>query len=208
MKFLLPKQPIFFEQFKELNTCIKAATALFCEFAANFNSFEQYSVRAKDIEHKADAITHAVIDSLNKTFITPFDREDIYDLVQEMDDLVDLIEKTIQNVYTYQITQKRPGFDEFSNLAVRASAELDKLLQESFEKQKHTACANGHIIKIHELEDEADLLYQKSIRLLFGEEQNAIMIIKWKEIIDGMEMVMDKFQKVSDTLESVIVKSS
>lgn len=104
MRFFLPKQPAFFEQFKQLNTCIKEVTALFYEFSISFKDFESFYVRAKEIEHRGDEVTHEIVNMLNRTFITPFDREDLYTLAQRMDDIIDVIEKTILNIYIYKIS--------------------------------------------------------------------------------------------------------
>ena len=82
------------------------------------------------------------------------------------------------------------------------------MITECFEQQKNTPCANSWIIKIHELEDEGDLLYQKVMRQLFAEEKDPILVVKWKNIYENLEDIMDKFQSVSDTIESIIVKSS
>lgn len=208
MRLLLPKQPAFFQQFKELNITIKEITQLLSEFAVTFKDFEGFFVRAKEIEHKGDEITHRIIENLNKTFITPFDREDIYNLAQRMDDVIDVIDRTIQNIYIYQVTAKKPGVDEFVTLAVKATSCFDELIAECFEKQRHTPTANNWIVKIHELEDDADLLFQKYIRQLFLEEADPVTVLKWKDIYNNLEEIMDKFQLVSDALESMIVKFS
>lgn len=208
MKFLLPKQPVFFELFKELNNCIKEITALFNEFSVSFKDFESFFVRAKEIEHKGDNVTRKIVDYLNKTFITPFDREDLYLLAHEMDDIIDLINHAIQAIYIYQVSEKKAGVDEFINLAVKASNELDKLVHGCFEQQKNSSAIEGWVVKIHELEDDADLLYQKCIRQLFNEENDPKNIIKWKDIFLNLEDIMDEFQSVSNTIEGIIVKSS
>jgi len=208
MKFFLPKQPIFFEEFKLLNINIKEATNLFNEFAINFRDFENYFVRVEEIEHKGDDATHRIINYLNKTFITPFDREDLYLLAHEMDDIIDLIARAISTVYIYQIIEKKPYVDEFIQLTMKAAWELDKVIIECFEKQKNTPKVNEAIIKIHNYEDEGDLLFQKSIRQLFQEEKDPVQVLKWKDVYEDLEDVIDKFQKVSDIIEGIVVKSS
>lgn len=208
MRFFLPKQPAFFEQFKQLNTCIKEVTALFYEFSISFKDFESFYVRAKEIEHRGDEVTHEIVNMLNRTFITPFDREDLYTLAQRMDDIIDVIEKTILNIYIYKISEKRAVIDEFVNVAVKASHALDELIIECFDKQKHTPEVRGLVVKLHELEDEGDLLFQKGIRQIFSEEKDPILVIKWKDVIQDLENITDKFQSVSEILEGIIVKSS
>jgi predicted phosphate transport protein (TIGR00153 family) len=208
MRFLLPKQPAFFEHFKQLNTCIKRIMQILSEFSVSFKDFESYYVRAKEVEHQGDDITHEIVDMLNKTFITPFDREDLFALAQGMDDIIDVVEKTFQNIYIYQILEKKPVIDEFVNIAVKASYALDELIIECFDKQKHTSEVASLTVKIHELEDEGDLLFQKSIRQLFSDEKDPVLIIKWKDVIRNLEDIMDNFQSVSDTLAGIMVKFS
>lgn len=208
MKFFLPQQPIFFDHFRQLNGCIKETTSLLSEFAATFRDFELFFSRAKEIEHRADDTTHTIIQSLNKTFITPFDREDIYALAQRMDDVIDTIERVIQNFFIYQITAKREGVDEFVVLAMKASNALDQLIAECFTKQRMTAETRHCIIRLHDLEDDGDVLFQKYIRRLFTDESDPLLVVKWKDIYYNLEDIMDTFQQVSDTLESIMVKTS
>jgi len=93
-------------------------------------------------------------------------------------------------------------------LAAQASAALDSLVRECFKQQKRTSIVNELIVKIHELEDEGDILHEKSIRKLFNEEKDSSMLIKWKDIYENLEGIMDKFQRVSDAFGSIIVKSN
>ncbi|EKD92495.1 MAG: hypothetical protein ACD_28C00418G0003 [uncultured bacterium] len=207
MKFFLPKQPIFFQLFQQLNGRIKEITAVLYDFSISFTNFEQFFVKAKAIENAGDEITHDIINALNTSFITPFDREDIYTLAKKMDRVINSIEKTIQIMYIYKISEKREGVDEFVSLAMKASNYLDKLATECFEKQKGTSETHNWIQKIHELDEEADLLFQKSIQTLFATEKDPIMVIKWKNAFEHLEQIMSRFQRASDTIEGIIVKS-
>jgi hypothetical protein len=208
LKFLLPRQPEFFHYFRQLNDCLKEMTALSSEFVVSFKDFENFCVRAEEIEHRADTITHTIVDTLNQTFVTPFDREDMYALAHTMDDVIDLLERNIKTIHVYQVTEKKANVDEFISLAVEASAALDKLVRECFKQQKHTSSVNQLIVKIHELEDRGDSLHEKSIRKLFNEEKDPAMLVKWKDIYENLENIMDKFQRVSDAFGSIIVKSN
>jgi uncharacterized protein Yka (UPF0111/DUF47 family) len=125
-----------------------------------------------------------------------------------MDDVIDLLEKNIKTIYVYQVTEKKAYVDEFISLAAQASAALDSLVRECFKQQKRTSIVNELIVKIHELEDEGDILHEKSIRKLFNEEKDSSMLIKWKDIYENLEGIMDKFQRVSDAFGSIIVKSN
>src|SRR5512136_477021 len=127
MKFLLPKEPAFSENFQKMSACLTEVTAVFQEFAREFRDFEPYWRKTKSIEHKADEIAHGIISLINTSFITPFDREDIYQLIHEFDDIIDLIENTVHNIYLYEVSRKKPFVDEFAVLIGRATAALNLL---------------------------------------------------------------------------------
>lgn len=207
MKFFLPKENKFFTLFKNLNVTQQEIALLLKEFADRFSDADEYQRRAKDIEHTADSITHEIIDTLNRTFITPFDREDIYLLTNELDDIVDLIENVINNIHIYDIREKREYFDRFAETIVEASKSLDQLM-EQFKNLKKTDLLLKSKIRIHELEDRGDAIFTSALSTLFKTEKDPITLIKWKDILEDLEAVMDKYQKVSDIIESIIVKSS
>ena len=206
--FLMPQQPDFFKYFKELSGHIQDMASLFLSFSKDFNDFENYHIRAKEIEKRADDVTHKMIARLNQSFIVPFDREDLYALTKKMDDLVDLPENVVNRIYLYEIKEKRPFVDDFARLIKRAADELDELIVEAFTKQKPTKRINDYIIKIHELEDQADTVYHDAIKRLFVPGQDPIDLIKWKDILENLEHTMDLFQNVSDLIEGTIVKSN
>ena len=207
MKFFFPRQDDFFLLFAELNTIQEEMVTLLLELAKKFANTEDYAKRAKKIEHKGDEKTHAIIEKLNKTFITPFDREDIYELTHELDDIIDLIENLIREFHLYHIKDKPVALDEFVPLISLASQNLNKMLV-CLKAQKHTPELENVKIKIHDLEDEGDAIYEKSIFKLFQSETDPITLIKQKEILEKLENVMDKYQRVSDIIESLVVKSS
>ncbi len=208
MKFLLPKAPAFAEHFQEMSLCLTEMTAVFRDFTSEFRDFEKYWLKSKDIEHKADEITHQIINLINKSFITPFDREDIYRLIHEYDDIIDLMENTIHNIYLYEVVEKRPFVDDFARLIGRASVALIALVKETFDKQKYTDEIWKYICEIHDLEDEGDVIYHRTLRLLFKEEKDPIELIKWKDILITLERIMDVFQYMSNTIEGIVVKGS
>ena len=207
MNFFLPKQPVFFDLFKKLTTSVVKIADLFEELVEKFTDFENYSRRAKDIEHQADAITHEIIHRLHSTFVTPFDREDIYLLAHEIDDIVDVIEGVIQNIELYEIRTKQEVYGDFAKIIVSATSNLATLI-DHLESQKDADSMNEEVIKIHGLEDQGDLLFQKSIRDLFKNEKDPIMIVKQKDILYGLEKTMDSYQRVADIVRGIIVKSS
>lgn len=208
MKFLFPKQPAFFNYFKQLNECIKEVTVLFGGLADNFSDFEQNWNKAKDIEHRADKIANTILEELNKTFITPLDREDIYALAHKMDEIVDLTENAIQKIYLYQIVEKDESIDEFSKLMASACLNLDNLVAECFKKKIDSKSMNKWITTIHALEDEGDQVFQRALTRIFSTQNDPLMVIKWKDVIEDMENVLDQYKKVSHSIMEVMVKST
>ena len=206
MKFLLPKEPAFQENFKEMSVCMSEITGIFKDQVARFSDFEAYWHKAKEIEHRADAITHRVVNLLTQSFITPFDREDIYRLISDFDDIIDLIENTLHNIYLYEVPDKKPFMDEFAVLVDKATRTLAILVDETFKYQKYTESIWKLICEIHDLEDEGDIAYHRELRRLFKEEKDPIAVIKWKDILGTLERIMDVCQKTSNTIEAIVVK--
>lgn len=208
MKFLLPKEPAFAQHFSELLACLLEITSVFHDFSRNFSHSAQYWEKAKLVEHKADHVAHEIIKLLNQCFITPFDREDIYKLVHEIDDIIDLIENAIHNVYLYNLTEKRSFIDEFAAFSREATEKLNLLVAEIFKSQKYTPHIAELIRSIHDLEDKGDMVYARSLQKLFQEEKDPVNIMKWKDVLFILETIMDVYQRVSNTVEGIVVKSS
>lgn len=204
----MPKEPSFAEHFKELSICLTEITEVFSDFSRDFKSSVLHWEKAKEIEHRADQIAHGIIKLLNQCFITPFDREDIYKLVHEIDDIIDLVENVLHNIYLYKITEKKYFIDDFASFIGEGSAKLNLLVAEIFRTQKYTPYVGELILNIHELEDKGDLVYASSLQELFDKESNPVNIIKWKDILFILETIMDVYQRVSNTVEGIAVKSS
>lgn len=206
-RIFLPKQNIFFELLKDLAKFQVEIAFLLREFAKEFKDFSTFSQKAREIEHRADLKTHELVDKINKTFVTPIDREDLYLLAHELDELVDQIENVIHNIELYEVHTKHPALEQFTEIIVQASKDLEELI-DHFQEQKQSAYLLQLKVKIHGLEDQGDLFYKEAIHDLFQNEKDPINLIKWKDILENLEKIMDQYQHVSDTIEGVIVKSS
>ncbi len=207
MKFLLPKAPAFAEHFEEMSVCLAEIADVFHTFSVEFRDFEKYWQKSKEIEHRADDITHGIINLINKSFITPFDREDIYRLIHEYDDIIDLLENTLHNVYLYEVTEKRPFIDEFARLIGRATAALIALVKETFDKQKYTDEIWKEIREIHDLEDEGDGS-TTDLRQLFKEEKDLIEPDEVKDILITLERPRRLPVAWSNTVEGIVVEAA
>jgi len=191
-----------------LTKYVKEISFLYRDFVKKDESWqekEKFAERAKEIEHQADDVTHTIIDQLNRTFITPLDREDIYLLAHELDDIVDKIENVIHNIIIYKISEKEKFLVEFSEIYEKAGEDL-VVLMTSLAKQKYTEEVKKLIIHIHDLEDNGDCIFINSVSDLFNNGTDALHIIKWKDVLEDLERIADKFQSVSNTIEGIIVK--
>jgi predicted phosphate transport protein (TIGR00153 family) len=162
------------------------------------------AAKIKDLEHLGDDLTHTVIDELNKTFITPIDREDIHDLSAALDDVLDVIDQTAVRIVLFQIRVPIREVPEIALVLLNQVRELSAAVARLQD--------NDHVVErcveINRLENDADRLFQLAIGALFEEVKDPIDVIKRKEIIESMERATDKAEDVSNVLESIVVKNA
>ena len=158
----------------------------------------------KEIEHKCDHLTHQIIQRLNSTFVTPIDREDIHALAKSLDDVMDAIDASAKVVRLYKIKTVRFGARELAQIVTLSVDQVQLALQAL---KKRTGVAE-RAVEINRLENEADRIHEGALRRLFDDEDNAVMIIKWKEILDFLEEATDRCEDVANLLEGVVVKNA
>jgi hypothetical protein len=158
----------------------------------------------KDLEHKGDELTHRVIDELNKTFITPIDREDIHDLSAALDDVLDLIDGIATRIVLFRIVQPISSVPEMCAVLLSQAMEIGAAIS-NLQDNDHVV---ERCIEINRLENDADRLFQSAIATLFDEVKDPIEVIKRKEIIETLEAATDKAEDVANVLESIIVKNT
>jgi predicted phosphate transport protein (TIGR00153 family) len=199
---LIPKEERFYDDFTAMAEQIRHGATLLDEMMAPERPIWDKADEIKEVEHKCDFLTHEIIQRLNRTFVTPLDREDIHALARSLDDVMDAIDASATIVRLYHIDSVRPGTRELTRL-VRDSAEQVVCAIKALEKRKGVAeCA----VEINRLENEADRAHQAAVQALFNEEKDAIVIMKWKEILDFLEQATDRCEDVANVLEGVVVK--
>lgn len=186
MRSFMPRQTIFFDLLMEVDKVSLEMVELFVKFAADIKNAGKYITQAEELEHQGDVKTHELIDKLNRTFITPFDREDIYMLVHELDEIIDLLEGVIRDVHLYGISQKVETIEDFVPLIQEASGCLQQLLG-CLREMKHTSELSKLKIRIHELEDAGDEVFNRAIANLFKSEKDPLIVVKLKDILEGLE---------------------
>ncbi len=205
MSKLFKKDEKFFKIFGQMTVFILEAAEILGNMVRNpAGDLAPLAAKIKDLEHKGDELTHRVIDELNKTFITPIDREDIHDLSASLDDVLDLIDGTAIRIVLFRITEPIRSVPEICAVLLSQAMEIGAAIS-NLQDNDHVV---ERCIEINRLENDADRLFQSAIASLFDEVKDPIDVIKRKEIIETLEAATDKAEDVANVLESIIVKNT
>jgi hypothetical protein len=199
---LLPRDEQFFDLYRKVADEIRRAALLLEEMLAAESPDDAKADAIRDAEHRCDALTHDTIQRIHRTFVTPFDREDLYAMASALDDVMDAIDHSAQLLRLYRIKVIRPGARELAH-TVSASAERIPQALDALEGRRPV---QPHAVEINRLENEADRAYQTAIATLFDHETDPIIIIKWKEIFEALEFITDCCEDVANVIESIVVK--
>lgn len=204
---LIPKEANFFILFKEIADNITEGAVLLKELLDDFEDPIAIQKKIKDIEHMGDKKTHFFIKKLNASFITPFDRDDLYDLVSALDDILDVIDSTALHIITYKIKTVTPEAKELGFIILKACQIIGKLM-EMLGNKKYYPQLLDLCIEVNSYEGEGDRVRVEAISRLFSDEKDPIQLIKWKEIYENLELITDKCEDVANILESLVVKDA
>ncbi len=209
LKKLMPKEIDFFEYFDKIAMTINKGLELFEKTIKNYSTcdFMVCNSELKEIEHEADTLVHLTIEALNKTFLTPIDREDIQNLVKKIDDILDLTQATMLRFEMYKIKYITPEFIGLSDVLKQTFSELHKAVLE-MRDFKNREQIQKHCIEINRLENEGDSRLRTAITKLFAEEKDPINIIKWKEIYENIELAIDRCEDVANVIEGIVLKNA
>jgi predicted phosphate transport protein (TIGR00153 family) len=199
---LIPREEKFYENFISMADQVKVGALLLAEMFASERPDADKARQIKEVEHKCDFLTHEIIQRLNKTFVTPIDREDIHSLAQSIDDVMDAIDMAAGLVPLYRIDQVRFGARELTQLIIE---QIDVLRRALVALERRSGVLE-QTDEIHRLETKADKVYKEAIGRLFDEERDPIAVIKWKEILSLLEQATDRGDDVGNLLENVVVK--
>ena len=200
----LPREEGFFDLFAKQAANIHVGADALHKMLSRYTGVPEQVQIVKAIEHEGDEITHALFTKLNQTFITPFDREDIYELCSRLDDVIDLIDAAASRFVLYRVDTVLTGTIDLVKVLVSATAEVE-LAVGALEKRQE---ALKHCIEINRYENDSDRLCRTLIAQLFDEEKDPVQIIKWKEIFEVIETAVDKCEDVANVIEGVILKSA
>jgi predicted phosphate transport protein (TIGR00153 family) len=199
---LLPREEKFFADFQALADELKRGAGLLEEMLAPERPVWDKADEIKEVEHKCDFLTHDVIQRLNRTFVTPLDREDIHALARSLDDVMDAIDAAASLVRLYRLDSVRFGARDLARI-ITSSTDQVRLAIGALEAHKGLTT---HAIEINRLENEADRVHQLAVSRLFDDERDPILVMKWKEALDFLEDATDRCEDVANVLEGVMVK--
>ena len=200
---LIPRDEKFYELFTEQAENVHAAAKKLASLLDDFQEVEKRVTEIKFVEHKGDQLTHDLMLRLNKTFLTPFDREDIYKLGSVLDDVLDLMDGVAGRMITYKITSVPPGARQLSQVILHGS----EILLQAITELRTPDNVLEYCQQLKQLEVEADRIKGECVARLFENSVDAIEVIKWKEIYEVLESTTDKMDDVANVLETVILKS-
>lgn len=199
----LPKEDEYFTFFSQMGEKIKEASNLLIEMLEHGpDEYAVYTKRIKDVEHECDTITHSMTTKLNKSFITPFDREDIYHLAVALDDICDYIDAGARAIVMYDIGQANQHTKDLATVIQKLGIQISNAVS----MLKKPDSINTHFVEIHRLENEADEIYFRAMKELFQDANDPLKVIKWKEIYEILEYATDRCESVANIIESIVLK--
>jgi predicted phosphate transport protein (TIGR00153 family) len=209
VRWLMPKEERFHELFDRDTANLLQAARLFVEFVAvDLPGRRERMPALRKLEHDGDDITRQIFDALNSSFITPFDREDIRSLATDLDDVLDYIEGVAQQLINFDLDESPAGLKQFAEILVAMAAEVEGVTERIWNLAKQPEIQQA-IVRISDLENQADDLYNQVIADLFrANGRDPLEIMKWKEIYDGLENACDQCKDYTHVVGNIIVKNA
>jgi predicted phosphate transport protein (TIGR00153 family) len=201
---LTPREDSYYDMFADSANNLVTGARLLVELISDGGNREGIAEKMRACEHAGDEFTHAIMHRLNESFITPFDREDIYRLASSLDDVMDFMEAAADLVVLYKIDEL-PGEVVGQVEVLERAAELTA---EAMPRLRGMKDLSEYWIEINRLENQGDQVYRRLLAELFGGEYDALTVLKLKEVVDQIEAAADAFEKVANTVESIAVKES
>ena len=204
LKKFLPKQIDFFSMFEKASLNVQKAATLLVEMMEDLSTVELKAKEIYEAEQEGDMLTHEVMRSLNKTFLTPVDREDIHALVNRLDDVLDLIWSSADRAMLFKLNTPMPEAIELSKTLHETTQFITKAI--SCLKDKKYSYIQEYCIEINSLENRGDRIFRAALVKLFDTEQDPIFVIKWKDLYEMLEEANDTCEDVADILEGIVLK--
>ena len=201
---LSPRDNVFFDLFAASARNVRDGVRLLSEALASDADRAAIAVQLKEVEHKGDEHTHEIVRRVNSTFVTPFDREDIYRLAGALDDVLDDVEAALDLMVLYRVGELPRGVGDLTDVLDRAA----ELTAEAMPGLRTASDLSDYWIEINRLENQADQDYRKLLAHIFSGEYDALTVHKLKDVVDTLESAVDGFETVANIIEQIAIKGS
>jgi predicted phosphate transport protein (TIGR00153 family) len=207
--YFIPKDKKFFPLFESASTNLVEMSVLIKRLVNtdDLKIREPLHKEIEELEHRGDAITHQIYLELSKTFITPFDLEDIHTLATALDDVADYIHGSSNLILLYNVNESTEPIKKLAELVGQACVDVDKAVKE-LKNLKNIRVIADSCVRINSIENQADYVFDKAIGDLFDYEDDAKVILKYKEVLNGLETATDRCEDVANVLETILVKNA
>jgi predicted phosphate transport protein (TIGR00153 family) len=200
------KSQDFLELFDKVGANITQAATVMVAIMEHFTNLDNWAKEVHELEEDGDMLTHDIIKKLNKTFVTPFDREDIHALASKLDDILDFIWGTAERLAVFKMKEAREEAVIMSKEILTTVELVHKAIKTL--KEKDYTRMQEYCVEINKLENKMDRIFRDALGHLFDETKDPVLVIKWKEIYEHLENASDKCEDVADILESIAIKNA
>ena len=200
------KEEVFYDMFVEMSEFACLAATKLNDLINNYVDIDEKIAEIKTVEHECDQVYHRIMKQLNKSFVTPIDREDINLIARELDNITDTIEDAAHSFRMFNILTIKEEAKILSELIQKGTAELNTLMVE-LKNMKTSKLLAPKVIEVNRIENEGDDIYRSAMTSLFAGEMDALEVIKWKQIYEFLENSLDACEEVANTVEGVVMKN-
>jgi uncharacterized protein len=200
---LVPQKREFFELFARASANAVEISHRLIQLLEEFPSDDKLLREIKELEHEGDRVTREVVDLLNRTFVTPFDRDDMYRLAGALDDVCDHVDEAAGNIVGYGVTEIRPAAKQQAQVILRSAEKLN----EAVVRLDGFKDSGRQLDELRDLEDEGDRLNRDAVSELFSSTSDPMVVLRWKDIHEQLEEAVDACENAADVLEAILVKN-
>lgn len=200
---LFPREEDFFVLFRKQAALVREGCGMLHDMMVSFDRLEERAKELKDVEHRADLVTHEIFERLNRTFITPLEREDIHQLASNLDDVLDAVEAIGSRMMLFRVGQPTPEAIRMSEILIECATQIEQAV----ENLKSMNNLMAFTVEINRLENEADSISRHVTADLFSGRHDVLDVLRWKEIYGRLENAADNCEDVANAIESIVVKS-
>jgi len=200
---LFPREEDFFLLFRKQAKLVREGCDMLHEMVSVFDRLDERARQLKDVEHRADLVTHEIFERLNRTFITPLEREDIHQLASNLDDVLDAVEAIGSRIVIFKVGRPSPETLRLAQILTECAVQIEQAVA----NLKNMGNLMSFTVEINRLENEADGISRTVTADLFSGRHDVLDVLRWKEIYGRLESAADKCEDVANSIESIVVKS-